>query len=377
MDILLIADIESIHTYNYIKNVLVGTGYNITLFDIKGDLNRVRKEYIQYYVDHGIKLHEGIDIDIIKQGGYFRYIYTLSKKLSTLGIYDCVHIKGVYNYLALPIYFNRNKYKKIILTYWGSDLYRSSKFMLLQTLPLVSVANKISFITDDMRTFFSKFFFFRNHLKKSSTLDYGNMFYEKIYNYKNQNKAIIKQSLGLNLQKHIVTIGYHGRPQMQQLQAINSLIEGSKINLNQIQFCFPVFGISNNDYYRLKTSLESANIDFLIFNDFMDEDTVSRFRVATDIFIHPQTSDALSCAMLEHLYAGSIVINGEWLKYSTLDNSGIYYVRFKNFDHLPIVFDKVISEFDMCHASTIENQELIARISSWKILRESWIELYQ
>lgn len=109
----------------------------------------------------------------------------------------------------------------------------------------------------------------------------------------------------------------------------------------------------------------------------MNPDTVSKFRAITDIFIHAQTTDAISCAMIEHLFAGSIVINGEWLKYGILDENDISYEIFKNFDSLPKVLERAIDNIEELKDNQILNQSRIEKVWSWNSLRKFSLNLYK
>lgn len=128
MRVLIIGDFSSIHIYNFFSNVIrymncSCVGYHIVPDDIK-------PEYTQFYKDSNIQIVRGIDPSIYRKKGAFVFIKQSVELLNSLGKYDVVHVHAVRPFISLPIYFSRRNFKKIILTYWGSDLFRTTKLQL-------------------------------------------------------------------------------------------------------------------------------------------------------------------------------------------------------------------------------------------------------
>ena len=375
MRILLVGDYSSIHIYNYFKNVISHIGCECVGYHIVED--DINPNYLKYYRERNIQIINGIDTSIYREQGAFKFTKQTCEKLSLLGEFDIIHLHAVRLFMCPALFLSRKLYKRIIITYWGSDLYRSTNLQLIKSLPLVHVSNTITMITEDMYTYFKNLpRYISRYSNKIRVCDFGNMLYDRIINY-TINIDRYKKELGFEVDKLICTIGYVGRPQMQQLQTIKTLLQLLIKNKNTIQLAIPAYGIQDSDLQSIQDLLNSVGIAYQIFTDFMDEETVSKLRVISDIFIHAQTSDALSCAMLEHLYAGSIVINGEWLKYSILDNNGIYYKTFKDFSLLSEVLDEVICNIAAEKLKVSNNRDLVSQISSWDYLRKYWIDLYK
>ncbi len=108
----------------------------------------------------------------------------------------------------------------------------------------------------------------------------------------------------------------------------------------------------------------------------MYEEQVSKLRVITDVFINPQVSDALSNAMLESLYTGALVLNGSWLKYSILDESGIVYYKYDSIEALGKALCSIIDCYESKKKETLFNKKKVYEISSWEYLRKKWLQLY-
>lgn len=375
MRLLLVGDFSSIHIYNYIKNIISNIececiGYHIVSDDIPA-------LYQDYYTKTNVKVVEGVDTEIYKNRGAFRFTVDTVKKLKTLGQFDYMHMHAVRQFICPALYLARKNFKKIILTYWGSDLYRSSVKQLAVTLPILHSADSIVLLTDDMRDYFANLpGFISRYVRKVQVFDFGNMFYEIIDKLSDNRKKCLND-LGFDENKLICTIGYIGRPQMQQLRTVKALLPFLKVKKDLLQIALPAYGISENDLAEITNLLQSNGISYKAFPYFMDSEEVSKLRVVSDIFIHAQTTDALSCAMLEHFYAGSVVINAEWLMYGTLKHNGIFYKTFKSFDELSHVLSMTLDNISEEKVSSRMNREAIAKISSWSNLSQYWKNLYK
>lgn len=375
--ILLLGNPASIHMYNYVKNVLCKEDFDITIFYYCNEKHLdMRYEVELFYQQQGVKLVEGLKPIEYRKLGFLRYHKETVRLLKSLGHFDILHVHYIWYHLSPAIYKVRHLYKKIVLTYYGSDLYRTSFFESLLTIPSLSAADCITFMSEDMVDYYKTLpFYLRRYLKKSTVVDFGNMFYDKISSFDNK-KELCKRLLGFDENKLLITIGYIGRPQMQQFETLNALLSDERILNSQVQFAIPAYGVSAEDDNKLHSLAQNENILIKVFKEFMNEEEVSTLRAGTDIFIHAQTTDALSCAMLEHLYAGSVVVNGSWLRYGTLTKNNVYYKSFDSFDLLSDEIVKIIDNFNNEEKSSSHNREIISQISSWDGLRPIWLKLY-
>lgn len=375
--ILLLGNPASIHIYNYVKNVLCKEGFDITIFYYcNEDSLDMRDEVASFYKRQSVQLVKGLKPIEYGKFGFLRYHKETVRLLKTLGPFDILHVHYIWYHLSPAIYKVRHLYKKIVLTYFGSDLYRISLFERLLTIPALSAADHITFMSEDMVDYYKTLpFYFRKYLKKSTVVDFGNMFYDRIASFDNK-RGSCKKSLGFDDNKLLITIGYVGRPQMQQYETLSALLEDGRVLNSQVQFAIPAYGISKDSDRKILSLAKKYDIRIEIFTNFMGEEEVSTLRAATDIFIHAQTTDALSCAMLEHLYAGSVVVNGSWLRYGTLTKNNVYYKSFDSFDSLSDAIAIVIDNINNEEELSSHNREIISQISSWDGLRPIWLKLY-
>ncbi len=135
------------------------------------------------------------------------------------------------------------------------------------------------------------------------------------------------------------------------------------------------YGHAPDNYVNsVKKVLSEINCESLILTEFMNDAEIAVLRAATDIFIHAQTTDALSASVLECLYAGAILINPIWIRYDELIDNEIEYVEFAEFINLPNIILKCINNVSK---NTINsNRAKLRELYSWDILAKMWRKLY-
>jgi hypothetical protein len=217
--------------------------------------------------------------------------------------------------------------------------------------------------------------------KKTTVLDYGNMLFPYIDSAKElimKDKTGAYSSLGLLSDRITITIGYVGRPQMQQKEAVEAILH--KINstiIDNTQIVIPAYGMKEDIYYDLCKMLDESKVCYRIIPDFLGPDKVALLRSITDIFIHPQTTDAFSSSMQECFYANAVIINGEWLQYKDAQEAGSFFLKFKTFDELPKILLEVVNNLDYYKHKSAANKQIMMDLCSWERWRSEWKKLYQ
>lgn len=373
MRILIVADASSVHIYNYAKNVLFPEGYDITILNTASD-REIGTTFADFYHSCNIKV---LNLQGVKSA--FSFIRNTCKTIEKAGFFDVVHCHSVVYIVSIALFLKKEHFGKVVMSYWGSDLYRIGLFQQILNYPLLIKADKITFITEEMKSFFlnkAKINCYLNH--KLHICDIADLFYDDIDAIAGQNiKSELKQRFKLDPNKILVTIGYTGRTQMQQIKAIKAIIEGSKMPLDSIQFAFPGYEMSDETYREIDNYMKDKGVKYKIFRGFMETKDIPYFRTATDIFIHPQTTDALSNSFLEHLYAGNIVINATWLSYPSLEKLKVWYEKFNNFEDLSYVFDRCLKNFEQFLLLAQKNKTIIDCNFSWKYWKIKWLSLYK
>lgn len=371
--LLLVAFLDNIHVYNIVKNVLTYSEYDITAYCLEGSVNTIKKEFMLYYQSQGITIVSGPDLS----KGRVRYMGRAYSILRSLGRFDVMQLHYVSHYVTLPIYLLRRLYRRIVISFWGSDIKRTNSLIRAFQRPVIRVCDKASFTNKDLYESF-KITFGHSILPESkvSVVGLGFMFLDSIERIKLQ-KGFNKECrarFGFSLSSCIVTIGYHGRRAMQQLEVVSSIINVLKEEKGRIELVLPVRGMEHSIRSEISRILDSAGVHYHLFQDYIPDEDIPYFRLCSDVFINAQTTDACSASMLEYVCSGTIVINASWLTYSSLDRKGVYYLKFGTFDELNSIFHKTLQNIDI-EKKRCENNSQKYNAISWEQKRHVWLSL--
>jgi len=100
-------------------------------------------------------------------------------------------------------------------------------------------------------------------------------------------------------------------------------------------------------------------------------------RLASKIMIQLQTTDSFSSSMRESLYAGEIVITGDWLPYGTLDEKGVFMLKVSSVEEVGEKLVYALNNLDSLKEKCKKNPEIIWELSSWEKNIQSWIDMYE
>jgi glycosyltransferase involved in cell wall biosynthesis len=188
---------------------------------------------------------------------------------------------------------------------------------------------------------------FTNPLTKDSFLNYYKDFDNKTFvcrfglttldfidKNRIKNKSEIKNHFGYSQDKMIITCGYNATKAQQHEKIIENLVKLPKELLQGIQFIFPMTYGDNKYKEKIKNILKDTDLDYIVHEDFLYADENAYIKLASDIMINVLETDSFSGSMQEFLYAGNIVITGNWLPYDVLDGEGIVYFKIDAVDDL-------------------------------------------
>lgn len=279
--------------------------------------------------------------------------------------YDTFHFHFM-QYSYLRELFLVPKGKKIVCTFWGSDLLRTND--ILNFYFVKKALNRATVVTcqsEELKEIvLSKFG--RNLTDKIQIATFP--VYEKIYdlmdlNY-NNNEAIemFKENLGYSKDKVNTLIGHSGSRANNHLKIIQSLASLKNkeavhliVNLN-----YAITADEKESYKKdLTEALNALKCSYVILEKFFVNEELAISRLASDIFIHAPISDALSGTMLELLYASNIVITGSWLPYKTYRKAQLEYSEIYDFQELAKKLDFILENFHIQKNKVSKNQSFI------------------
>ncbi|MEN5086561.1 hypothetical protein ABE426_08835 [Sphingobacterium faecium] len=272
-------------------------------------------------------------------------LYHLIKKK-----YDIFHFhfpKGSY----LDLFWHLKKSDYCVLTFWGSDLLRTSDYSnFVMQKYAVQRANLITTHSVEMReVILSKFG--REHLGKIRYTKFPphDTLYKLIREYDHLDttyQSSLAKKLNFNVHKKLIVVGHNSSPDNNHLNIIKSLAHLSDELKAQIFIMLPfAYGPKNLIYEeQIIRSLQEAGIEGKIAPEFLSWEDLAKLKCLTDVMIHLPISDALSGALTEAWYGGASIITGAWLPYSPFKNAGLIMECVDEFHQLPAVLSDVIAK---------------------------------
>lgn len=295
--------------------------------------------------------------------------------------YDTFHFHFMqYSYLREVFLVPKNK--KIVCTFWGSDLLRTND--ILNFYFVKKALNKATIITcqsEELKEIIlSKFG--RNLTDKIqiSIFPVNEKAYDLIDSNSNNKQSIdvFKTNYSYSNDKINILIGHSGSISNNHLKIINSLeklTHKNKIHLI-INLNYAIKESEKKVYKsELTKSLNHLGCSYIILEKFFVNEELAISRLASDIFIHAPISDALSSTMLELLYASNIVIAGSWLPYKTFKRANLNYFEINDFSELSATLDSIIENYKSEKETTSKNKFSIRNYFMKEKIVEEWTQI--
>lgn len=293
-------------------------------------------------------------------------------KISILRIIFPVLIKNyniidfhVFNSLVGKLFPKVPLNKKTKITIWGSDFYRASDNRKERQRSIYKKVDSIQISTPAMKNDFLSYF--REFDDKINIANFG-IFQFDILDALISKENFISEKVELLVHKDrlIIVCGYNGSKGQQHkllIERINNLPETLK---NKIHLIFPMtYGAADLYINDINDELKQSGIPYTILRDHMSHEEIASLRLITDIALNIQISDAFSGSLQEHLYAGSILLVGEWLPYSILDDNHVFYLK-ASLEDFTIKLSDIIENHHFYKNKTVGNKAKMEKISSWR-----------
>lgn len=375
MKILIIGNGKSIYIQNYIKYVLLG-GDNKVYLSFHNDYN---DELLAIYQSLGVEL-----VDLFEKRGPFRqipkistlssFIMNLNAKIKPLD-FDIIHIQGMYdsNLLGFAYKSIRKCCKRLVLSYWGSDILDIDNKKAKKMRNLLNAASVIHIATESMRKAF-RGYYGKQYDKKLASAFFGNVLVQRYTELSGSGTlSSLENPIYLPEDKYIIALGYNGNKRQQHKEIITSLASLPKQILKKCYFVIQMsYGIDSDNYMTvIMNILKDNNMEGVVFDKFLSVDESIALKSKVDIFVHGQTTDAHSSSLLEYMYLGSKVISPSWIEYEEWKELGIKYWEYDSFSDLPRLFEFLLDyDFDAQN-----NYEIIKKEYSWESKKQDWINM--
>jgi glycosyltransferase involved in cell wall biosynthesis len=304
------------------------------------------------------------------------------KMKDVLRKYDVYHFHYIVPEFLTPLkYIEKNK--KVILTFWGSDLYQQSgNDSYRKQNEALERADYITINTPEMQeSFLTKFG--RDFLPKIRNAYFilNEAKFNRI-NFCNTPETILnfKKKYNIPLTKKIITIGYNALSKQRHIEIIKTLNSLDPEVMGKIHIVIPMtYGLQfeNMDYLKeVKETCDRSEIKTTILTEYISGDELIEFTIASEIKLNLRDTDSMNAALVESLAAGNIVVNGAWLPYGKLRRMGVEYKEVENLNELKKLIPKIINNFEEEKSKVKNNYEIIRNFFSVNNLVRDWINLY-
>lgn len=302
------------------------------------------------------------------------------KKIKTRNIF-MIHI----HFLSPYYFFYRNIFKntKVIITFWGSDLYRvpqKSKINKFLQKQIIKKADIVTVSRGKMIADFHKIFGFENKpiyvTRFPDPIDLN-----LIDSIKEQELQLFRKKYCIKDNNFILTLGYSSDPGKNHKYMIDEIVKLNQKFKNLFIIIPMTYGSSEHrEKIKIycKENLQKKNVQYVILENYMTDQEVAILRKITDIMINVQNTDALTAAMQEALYAGNIVVNGSWLNYNELVENGVYFETIPEIRPgvLSSKIEYILNNYNMLKEKTKVNKEIIYRLNNLDDIIEDWVKVY-
>lgn len=352
---------------------------------------------IKYYDKDNSLIFDGFNIDINKHSEnslftktynikkyFWRFIYSLYF-IGTICSYidiiiNFIRIKENYNYYnihfpsilsAVLFPFLKKNGTKTIISPWGSDVYRIRKKNYYIVKRLYAVADYITVPPIKFRSDIQKKFNVPS--SKIINLGFGSEIIDELISSK---KTKEEAKIELNIKnKYVITCGYNGSPAQNHIPIIKALISIKALLPSNAIILLPMTYMKNNEYIQtIKDLLNTNNLDYIIYEKYLTNSNTANIRLATDIFIHLQNTDAYSATLQEFLFTDTIVFNGTWTRYPNLERHGIPYILINEISGINSQLSAYFTQQQECKVP-IKCKETIKKLS-WKNKGKEWFDYF-
>lgn len=379
MKYLIVGDANSMHIYNFVKNVLLYKDIEIFLFTLS--IEPINNNYREFYGKNDIVVFSVAEhYKYIENNNYFSRVinllrkYLLFKKIPKM---DICHIQSVYKTSLLLYLNNKRKFKKLILSYWGGDIEDVNKRVIKVREKTFCYANKITVTVEQTLLDFQKIYGHK-YDKKLQICRFATEGLEEINKIaSSKTKFEIKEEFSIPKNKICITCGYSAYRTQHQDKIIYQLSKLSNAIKKNIFIIIPMqYGRNDMEYIEMvKKQATESSIEYMILEEYFSFNKMAKLSLATDIYINLRDTDAFSNTLKEQVFSGSVVVSGSWLKYLELEKMNAPLIKIDSFKELPLLIESIINNFD--DFNTIKLFQPIYQLYGTNSIRNQWSEVIE
>lgn len=365
MRVLIIGNADSIWVKSLVERTHIAFGDDVSILSPKNSV------YCEFYSAYHVNVY------IIRKIKCALFIINFFKNLSFISKkYDLVTVQYTEKWNAFWGRIASKLNKKLIVSFWGSDLLRLNK-PDKNTLLAIKCSSAVTLTTDEMRNKFITLYG-EKYSNKIRMTKFGSNGIDYLNNEFDKNEFAYR--FGIDTNKVIVSIGYNKMKEQQHLavlKVINSLPDSIRSKIHIILRL--TYGSGDSNYVnQIKDLVALSQCTNTIFEEYLSDKDIAGITHLTDIFIHAQTTDARSASMSEHLYSKCLVINPSWINYPDFEGK-VFYLTFKDFDDLKaVLLDNLCKKEQSRYIDKLyENTKTVSDLCSWDSLAPLWRKIYE
>ncbi|MFC2156947.1 glycosyltransferase [Acidobacteriota bacterium] len=315
----------------------------------------------------------------IERNRLFSYVYKSRLILKFLrtnqGRFDICHVHYILSKFIFMTTRMKRFARKLVVSIYGSDFYRRNTFFKKRQGNLLKAADAIIVLHEGTKNDIEAYYG-SDLREKIEILRFGLRPLEYIDKLSDEDIQKSKEALNIPSSSIVVTCGYAAFPEQQQLKIIE-IVENMIDDIPfSTFFLFPLTYGEESFKGQVIDRLKRSKLSYSIFQDRMSEIDVARLRRVTDILLNVQDTDQLSGSMLEHIYAGSLVITGKWLPYEILSERGMVFSSIDTFEDLPLGLKNGFSALTDFQKNISKNKSVVSDLSRWDKNIVHWVGFY-
>ena len=300
-------------------------------------------------------------------------------KLSRNKHFDIVNIHYPQYFMCYMMRPLRRMSSSIVVSPWGSDVLRlegKEKRRKLARVFRKSDYTTVGKMGDIGKTLVNEMGINENKFHPlswgSETIDYINKHLSEV------SAEEAKRQLGLQ-NRYVITCGYNAFEEQRHetmIEAINSIKNNLPENLTLV---FPLtYGFSDNhkrEYSnRLKRLCVEKDLVAVYFEEYVSVDDLFLLKMATDMFVHIQTTDGGNSSLQEYVLCGKKVVHGTWMHYPFLEQyKPLFYFPVEDLEHLG---EAILCAYYSNHIEVPDQVLDYIRNRGWKAKMKLWDDFF-
>ena len=235
--------------------------------------------------------------------------------------YDVVNIHFARPALLKAMPWIRRMTKSIVITPWGSDVLRVEDESAVRRMRIIYSYASVVTIRPNSQTGTEIVEKFKFDPRKMRPLRWGLEYVDFIEEEKpTKTEEESKSRFGLS-NRYVISCGYSTAPSHRHEAIIDAVYSVRNELPENLTLLFPfTYGWGSYQYVQgIKNKCSSLGLNAVYVEEYLDMNDLYMLRMATDMFIHVQTTDAGASCVMQYILCHKKIVHGSWMKYDYLE----------------------------------------------------------